>query len=346
MLLCGMFLSCGKSPTKSEERPQVIVTEDITEDTVWESGKDYVIEDTLNVLPEALLIIEGDVVVTLLNKFSIINVYGDVLVSPGSAIPGVVFRSVGGVLKNNEKPYCFVAHEGSGVTLGASRFTSFFIAVKSVKGKLVVQGSVFEGCKTAVYCIQPDTCVIKSCLFNFNGDDVVLERGGDALGELTIDGNEFNETNGYGVLISNRIHGDIVGNQFNACEKGIVVTSESDVSIAANFFWGNVEAIRFQDTWGQGEVAFNSIDNAEVGVYLYRATPRINNNNILGCSQYGVFSYYNNNNIISAKNNWWGTLHEEEIREKIYDSGLPGARADAGIVVYVPYEKSPIVGEL
>ena len=38
-----LFLTCSKSsPTEPEKkRPQVEVTGDITEDTVWESGKDY-----------------------------------------------------------------------------------------------------------------------------------------------------------------------------------------------------------------------------------------------------------------------------------------------------------------
>ena len=37
------FVGCSKSSTQPEpQRPQIEVTEDITEDTVWESGKDLV----------------------------------------------------------------------------------------------------------------------------------------------------------------------------------------------------------------------------------------------------------------------------------------------------------------
>jgi len=51
LLILGTFhlsalltlLSCSKPNTTQPEpqRPQIEVTEDITEDTVWESGKDY-----------------------------------------------------------------------------------------------------------------------------------------------------------------------------------------------------------------------------------------------------------------------------------------------------------------
>ncbi len=39
------FSGCTKTPTEPEaKRPQIEVTGDITEDTVWESGKDYIVK--------------------------------------------------------------------------------------------------------------------------------------------------------------------------------------------------------------------------------------------------------------------------------------------------------------
>jgi len=36
-------VGCSKPPTQPEpQRPQIEVTEDITEDTIWESGRDYI----------------------------------------------------------------------------------------------------------------------------------------------------------------------------------------------------------------------------------------------------------------------------------------------------------------
>jgi len=37
-------VGCIKSPTISEKREQIIITSTISENTTWESGKDYVVE--------------------------------------------------------------------------------------------------------------------------------------------------------------------------------------------------------------------------------------------------------------------------------------------------------------
>ena len=58
--------SCSKSPTESKENhPQIEVTEDITEDTIWESGNDYIVKGEIVVEENALLTIKKDVNVIL-----------------------------------------------------------------------------------------------------------------------------------------------------------------------------------------------------------------------------------------------------------------------------------------
>ena len=44
-ILSLIIHSCSKTPTEPEaKRPQIKVTEDISEDMVWESGKDYIVK--------------------------------------------------------------------------------------------------------------------------------------------------------------------------------------------------------------------------------------------------------------------------------------------------------------
>ena len=59
LLGCLLTMQCSSPTSTNEERPQVIVDQDITEDTVWESGKDYIIKKSVTVSKNKLLHIEA-----------------------------------------------------------------------------------------------------------------------------------------------------------------------------------------------------------------------------------------------------------------------------------------------
>ena len=64
MFLVGVcfFVGCSKSPTSPKNnRPQIEVQSPITQNTIWESGNDYIVRGQVTVEENALLTIRFDV---------------------------------------------------------------------------------------------------------------------------------------------------------------------------------------------------------------------------------------------------------------------------------------------
>lgn len=328
---------CSDPASTTQKRPQVIVDQDITEDTVWESGCDVLLKGRVVVEAGICLTIKPSVNIIFEDERSFLEIYGKLMADGDDEKSRIIFKSAG-IQQNDSRQKCISALENSKLSLSMCEFEGFLIGVNSTQGCVILEDDVFRACNRGIYIVQSDTCMINKCVFNDNEIDVMLEKMEHTdLMIYTIVNCEFFDTKGAGLRINDYGYVTIHNNRFSNCKQGIYCEWNSTAIITNNDFFDCETGINFYRCYERGRIERNEINNSDSGINLYASFPDIQYNNILTCTDFKVKSNRNFNVVTNAENNWWGTAIEGEIQSDIYDGNYPAAPYDVGFVDFIPY---------
>jgi len=337
-----MIMSCSRSPVKPE-RDEVTIIEDITEDTVWESGKDFLVVGRVAIDVGVRLYIEGDVTISFKNKNSILEIYGFLIGNGRQENMNICFK-VAEEQETDRMQKALNAFEGAEIKLNYCKFDAFLVAVKSYGSRLEINNSSFENCNRAIYSIRADTCVISDSNFRNNNNDVVFEQAlhKNVKNYEIVDCN-FTNAKLAGVMLTNNCFATVRNNLFTACCQGILIEHHSNSVITQNSFLNCETGLFFSYQYGvNSEVTMNMFENSDCSIGLFLSWPTVTNNNFSGNTGLNISSMHNPSVLVNAKNNWWGSIVEEDIKRSIYDKNSPNATDNSGLVEYVPFLTSAL----
>lgn len=341
MLLCGMFLSCGKSPTKSEERPQVIVTEDITEDTVWESGTDYVICGNVAVVRGNSLVIMGGASVKFCtdnDARSCLYVYGEICAGDSVDDKEIIFSASG------------EADDFMGINIQDSAVNCFYNCrfTGGTRGIVVSQGGAnIKNCKffdtyIGISISKGAVVSLVDNLFKNNHTGVFVEQTpAKNDNEVIIFSNTFNGAKFMAVDIRSYSDALISENIFENCVTAIRGYYFCRLTILKNFISNCRFSIIYYEH-ADGLVYDNLIMSSEIGIDLFwKSAPKITCNNIEGCTRWSLrCNQWDTGIVVDATNNYWGTSDSSLVRNCIMDKHAVNGLDSYGEVVYVPYSNT------
>jgi hypothetical protein len=333
----SIIFSCSNpSSPKTEKRVQLIVEGNIDKDMTWEKRNDIVIKGIVKVDSGVNLIIEPDVHITIEGQGSFIQIYGSISANGKDTTTSILFKA-SEEHNTNKWQKCLSALDRSKLNLAFCKFDGFLIAISNEYGNLIVENSTFINCNRGIYNVQTDTCKIQQCIFTDNEFDITFERA------MVTDINKnlvlncvFQRSKEIGVKATNKAYVSIINNQFIYCKMGIFCEFATTAMIQNNTFHNCETGIRFYLCSGYGKIYKNEIYQSAYGIILANANPPINYNNLLTCNFFKIQSIRNVEGNVNAKNNWWGTYNEDEIRLSIQDANDDDAQSDAGLIEYLP----------
>ncbi len=143
------------------------------------------------------------------------------------------------------------------------------------------------------------------------------------IGDGSLEGSDYNN------ILNNSIEGEQLGMYTNRANNNIMAgntlinTTFSGIYIGPNSI--------------NNQVKYNNIrNNLKYGVFVETANNEIKENNFCNNKAYNIYNWPSSN--VLADKNWFGTINESEIEEKIYDYN---DNPDSGLVTFKPYLGEP-----
>lgn len=340
LLLCSTLLFCSKSPTKSE-RPQIIVTEDITEDTVWASGNDYLINGKVVVSEGALLTIIGNVAVLFCadknGEKGKLVVTGTIKAVGADSVDAVIF-----------KPFDMLAqNESRGIELNESlgcafftfcRFENLTYGINLYNTSVKVADCWFLDCGTGVSLYKGDSLSVMRSRFEGGQFGVKTSFAPASKDTIYIIKCVFKGASEVGVEVNNYSKAVVSECSFKMCRIGLKNAEQSCNNVLHNQFMNCNLSSRFY--YASGFIKYNNFlsGNKGIQVYGYSSGIEISYNNILDHSSYKLMYYSVTNTCLNVENNWWNSLSNEAVKSFIWTG--EGSTIWYGTVDYTPILKS------
>jgi hypothetical protein len=345
-IILTLAVQCSNPASSDNKRPQVIVDQAIMEDTVWESGKDYVVKGEVAISENAVLRINRDVTVIL--DIDSNGEKGKLVVSGSILAVGDAEKQINFETMNNNKT-------GLGINLTKCRIAPLFYycrfvglpyGINMTDSNLKVSECLFDQCVHGLDINESDSVSVSNSIFDNNSTGLKVELSSVNLDTgIVIKSCSFLDCAQSGVDINQKCHAIVRDNLFEGCAVGLSVTWESNIRIEYNDFSNCIISI-FYDKWSNGQVSknnFSSVDD-HISMNTYCQLD-INQNNLYQAGKYKIRMGYSNANMqINASNNWWDTTYEDVILKSIYDSSDQVATENNGVVIYQPFETNIIAG--
>ena len=341
IVIFSIYVFCSKSPVDIEEleRHQIKVFGIIDTDTVWESGKDYLVCGQLTVEENVLLNIQPDVRI-ILSEDSAGN-RGKLYVKGGINADG----------KDLNTPILFYSGDGNSwgmdIYVGSPpsnfifcNFEHLLYGINVTQCALNVNNCSFNYCKSGVIINKSDSVSIKNSDFIDNDIGIKLELSrGISDSSISISRNNFNKCNEVAIEITNGSSAIIFDNIFHNCYDGIYSKYNSNVYIVYNDFKIINNGVEFWEA-PNGIVRRNNFSGGQIfiNINLY-SNPSINKNNFLNCNDYKIKLFYKDPSArIDAINNWWDTTNKTDIENFVFDGNDVTADDRSGVVEIEPFE--------
>lgn len=349
LLLPFSFSGCSKSsPTEPEtKRPQIEVTGDITENTVWESGKDYIVHGTVVVGENATLTIEKDVHVYFDEDGNEVkgqlDVRGIINASSDDSTKRVVFQSLEYGQDIELQRGINLYNDYNQTTFNHCVFNYLSYGIQGTETRATVKNCKFGDCYYAININKCDSLLISHCEFTDNSYCIKIELSkGLTDSSLKISYNNFLNCDQIAIELNNQSSSQLTDNIYKNCNMALLCQNSSTVVLLfSNFFHCKYGVVYRWDSGGG--VQENQFKEGDVFVTLdyYVDSVNINYNNFDDAQIYNIYSRYLEITI-NAENNWWGSADESEISTRIYDANDLPTPVDTGVIDYIPFLVEPL----
>ncbi len=118
--------------------------------------------------------------------------------------------------------------------------------------------------------------------------------------------------------------------------------STAKITVKDNNIYDNVNGIRYEERKAPALITQNNITNNKIGIFCVIKSDdasTITNNNIFNNTDYNVKLGLDQSSDITLKNNYWGSVDEKEIKNKLFDKDFDDT---LGQIIYSPYLKRQI----
>ena len=317
--------SCSNSNTNGPEdqRPQINVTQDITGNITWEGGNDYIITSSVEVTATSNLTIKPDVKI--------------IFRKDGSETPKLTINGgLSAKANSNETQIIFEAEENTfnsnHVSINVSNgdltclfegcvFRNLPTAILIYQSSFQIMNSTFDGCDIGMRLSKADHSRIESNIFQNSKSGIILELSGTISDTLNIFSNTFVNISDIGVDLQSCLV-KIENNLFDTNISALFLHPDTDVYILNNTIKNCGKGVDTDGYYRKCYMSYNLIQNNGIGVTINGGVFTINNNNIVGNTQWHIYAYgpHESNPLnIDAISNWWGTTTISEIKGKLFD---------------------------
>ena len=314
LVACLMLaVQCSNPASSDDKRPQVIVDQDITEDTVWGPDQDIIINKIINVLPDAKLIINrGSTLVFNNEKGS----NGKVAVFGKADFLGIEKKEITVQCIND----CIVPIEFNNTissNLSFCKFIGLTTGLVTENGTINVNGCSFVDCKRGIIISKNAKVLIDYTSFSNCEQGVKLEFVKDTTRIIHSDFSNCSdhciEINNYSVL---RIDHCVFYNSYI----GVYSSEYNDIKVDSCVFDSCLNACTYR-VYSKGSIQNTDFINCtECILVSYASFPQVFFNNFIGSIKNTIVSKQNTIlDTLSAENNFWDTKEKEDILENIYD---------------------------
>lgn len=296
-LTLGTFLSCSKPTTAEPEnqRQQIEVTDNIIEDTVWKSGKDYIIRGTVVVEENITLAIEKDVHVYFdgdENKVKgLLDVQGIINANSDDSTRMIVFQSLKYGQDIELQRGLSLYNDFNHSTFNNCVFSNMLYGIQGTNTRLVARNCRFENCYNAINISKCDSLLISHCDFANNSYDIKIELSkGLTDSSIKISYNSFLNCGQIAIEINNQSLSLITDNIFKNCTEALLCNNYSRANVSFNHFINSKYCVIFK--LSSGTINENQFKNGDIFVRLdyYYNSVKINYNNFEDAQKYNVYT--------------------------------------------------------
>lgn len=344
------IVGCSKTPTSpTENRPQVEIKGPITEDTIWESRKDYIVEGVVTVEQDATLTIKKDVHVYFnldeLGNKGKLEVRGGIY-ADGKDSTTMIFFQPGNVDTGGEEGWGVELFEGkSSSVFKYCSFKDCIYGIKTIKTRLIVSKCSFEYCHYGINISRCDSVFVLDSTFSQNVNGVLMELSTGLTDScIVVSRNRFFNCTNIAVEVKDRCKGILItDNYFEECSTGFLCAYSSRSKLIHSNFKDCILGTKYMNYSG-GEIKRNIFIGSKYSIVLFILSyPVIQMNNLLECDSYKIYiNQYRVSDITNAEHNWWGTNQKDKIEMYIFDANDTMADSTWGIVDFEPFQTSII----
>jgi len=339
-LLC---FSCSKPSSTQPEptRPQIEVTEDITKDTIWESGNDYIIRKTIVVEENIKLKINPDVRVFFErsdDEIIRLDIFGEINACGTDTSSGAILFKCNNSLKNS---YIEINSASQISKFKFCKFSNMEYGLKFYKSSFIVDYCNFVNCTIGISSSKSDSLKISNSEMISNTKSIKIEQANsDNVKRIEIIQNKILESQNIGVEVISTT-ATLDNNYFKDNNIACSFSWECDLIFSRNSIFESETGLDISYNT-MGLFSYNVFDNCKNGIHIYRySNPTINNNNILKCSDFNlIMGEFSDNYIVDATRNYWGTNSDPEIENCILDAKDENAPTKSGYVIFKPFENT------
>ncbi|MBN2105289.1 right-handed parallel beta-helix repeat-containing protein [bacterium] len=322
LLVILLFVGCSSPTSSNSKRPQIIVDADITEDTVWESGKDYIVKGLIFVHENALLKVQSGACIYFSKSEN--EIPGRIVVSGQLKCLGQdsincieLLCSDNDINKNN---YLIEFEDSKGIQLfNFCKFNKMDKVISNTRSQMTISSCTFIECKNIFNNYKTGSVLIEFSNFIRCSEAVNIDLSPQTEdSEIKIMNNDFEDCSDNCVFI-NYSNVYIQNNIFSNCETGICINYFSAVDMLHNLFDHLDMSLTF--TKSTGNVIYNKFTNGiHFILFEVNSDPSVNYNNFLNCTKGKILLGKNCNKKINLRYNWWNTDKIEEIMQTIENS--------------------------
>jgi hypothetical protein len=335
LILALSVFYCSDPSSSGNDRPQVIVDEDITVDTVWESGKDYVVRGRVEISEGAVLEISGGARIYYDNTDETVSSYLKVLgnivaISENSPIEF-------GLLQNQTpaagKYYLELTGNDEDNRFKKCQFSNLLYGINANDARLDVRGCTFSLCDYGIYASKIKYLLIDECKFANNSISVILDKSyASADTNVIIQNSQWEGSSEISIAIENEITGKICHNIFKEDKLSVRVLYKSMIDIYNNYFKDCSICLEVGVVYGHPKVNVfnNTFEDFQTHAckFVSSVYPIVNSNNFL-VSAWNLATIILEGIVgdtepksIDLRNNYWGTTIEEDISQLIQDTRI------------------------
>jgi len=200
------LFNCNKTPTTSKQSKQVTVTGSITENTVWETGKEYVVEGVVTVEQGVSLNINGKVTVLFKadeqgNKGKL-RVNGSLQAVGTDSTSAVLFKPYDASQQEDAWGIELNQSEGCGV-FEFCRFEGLTYGVNAYESSIAVSDCEFRECVNGIMITKCDSALIQGSEFVDNDYGIKTNLAPVGEDSIWVIGNVFLGAKEVGVEVNN-----------------------------------------------------------------------------------------------------------------------------------------------
>lgn len=344
LFLLTIGFSCNMPNESSESRPDIIVDEDITKDTIWQGGKNYIITKKITVLKNVELILEGDIVIIFKydsgnNNDALIEIDGKIEKLDNETVQFEVSQNS---IDSESQKRCIVLNENAELNFINVSFKDFDIAISSNQYcKIKLDSCRFENCELGCWFSKSDSINIMKNIFNNNNISLRFELCGHGIYAPLISDCEFINDINTSIYLSNSSRIVIDKNIFNNSERAIFCQKKSFCNVNSNEFiscnigceiYHSAQMEIINNRFDQGRGTFILCDDTDDDTLVVRE------NYFLANNSYKVKMWEKSNNtVLDARYNWWNSCDESDIQDYILDKKDLNSTRTSGVVIYKPY---------